>query len=40
MPDIAPLPADYTALLADIRQRVRQAQTRAVLAVNAELIRL
>ena len=40
MPDIAPLPADYTTLLADIRQRVRQAQTRAVLAVNAELIRL
>jgi len=40
MPDIAPLPADYTALLADIRQRVRQAQGRAVLAVNAELIRL
>jgi predicted nuclease of restriction endonuclease-like (RecB) superfamily len=27
-------------LLADIRQRVRQAQTRAVMAVNAELIRL
>lgn len=40
MPDISPLPADYTALLADIRQRVRQAQGRAVLAVNAELIRL
>jgi hypothetical protein len=40
MPDVVPLPSDYTALLADIRQRVRQAQTRAVLAVNAELIRL
>ena len=40
IPDIVPLPSDYTALLADIRQRVRQAQTRAVLAVNAELIRL
>lgn len=30
----------YPALLADIKQRIRQAQTRAVLAVNAELIRL
>jgi hypothetical protein len=27
-------------LLADIKQRIRQTQTRAVLAVNAELIRL
>jgi len=27
-------------LLADIKQRIRQAQTQAVLAVNAELIRL
>lgn len=34
------LPTDYTGLLADIKQRVRHAQTRAVLAVNAELIRL
>ena len=34
------LPTPYTALLADIRQRIGQAQTRAVLAVNAELIRL
>ena len=34
------LPADYPALLADIKQRVRRAQTRAMLAVNAELIRL
>lgn len=33
-------PADYAGLLADIKQRVRHAQTRAVLAVNAELIRL
>ena len=30
----------YVGLLADIKQRVRQAQVRAVLAVNAELIRL
>ncbi|MCL2657850.1 MAG: PDDEXK nuclease domain-containing protein [Betaproteobacteria bacterium] len=34
------LPTDYPALLADIKQRVRRAQTRAMLAVNAELIRL
>ncbi len=34
------LPADHAGLLADIKQRVRHAQTRAVLAVNAELIRL
>lgn len=34
------LPTDYTGLLTDIKQRVRHAQTRAVLAVNAELIRL
>ncbi len=40
MPEITPLPPDYAALLTDIRQRVRQAQTRAVMAVNAELIRL
>ncbi len=36
----ATLPPDYAGLLADIKQRVRHAQTRAVLAVNAELIRL
>lgn len=34
------LPIDYAGLLADIKQRVRYAQTRAVLAVNAELIHL
>jgi predicted nuclease of restriction endonuclease-like (RecB) superfamily len=33
------LTADYAGLLADIKQRVRHAQIRAVLAVNAELIR-
>lgn len=32
----APATTHYTALLADIKQRIRQAQTRAVLAVNAE----
>ena len=36
----APATTHCTALLADIKQRIRQAQTRAVLAVNAELIRL
>lgn len=36
-----PSPAlHYSALLADIKQRIGQAQTRAMLAVNAELIRL
>jgi DUF1016 N-terminal domain len=33
-------PTDYAALLGDIKQRVRHAQARAMLAVNAELIRL
>lgn len=33
-------PSDYIALLSDIKQRARNAQTRAMLAVNAELIRL
>jgi len=37
---IVSLPADYAVLLKDIRQRVRNAQARAVLAANAELIRL
>jgi len=32
--------ASYRQVLADIKQRVRHAQTRAVMAVNAELIRL
>lgn len=33
-------PPGYAALLADIKQRVQQAQVRAMLSVNAELIRL
>jgi predicted nuclease of restriction endonuclease-like (RecB) superfamily len=33
-------PPDYAPLLADIKARLRHAQARAVLAVNAELIRL
>lgn len=34
------LPADYTAWLADLKQRIRAAQQRAVLAVNRELVLL
>jgi len=34
------LAGHYPALLTDIKQRIRTAQTRAMLAVNAELIRL
>jgi len=33
-------PIGYAGLFTDIKQRIRHAQTRAVLAVNAELIRL
>lgn len=36
----ARLPVNYPTLLADIKRRVRHAQTRAMLAVNAELIHL
>jgi predicted nuclease of restriction endonuclease-like (RecB) superfamily len=36
-----PAPRDnYAALLADVKARIQHAQTRAVLAVNAELVRL
>lgn len=40
MSDKSPSAALYADLLADIKQRVRHAQTRAWLSVNAELIRL
>ena len=36
MSDLTP----YAALLAEIKSRIQTAQTRAVLAVNGELIRL
>ena len=36
----AGLPADYPAVLAEIKARIAAARTRAVLAVNSELIRL
>jgi len=35
-----PLPADFPDLLKEIKGRIQQAQTRAILAANAELIRL
>src|SRR5579864_1288467 len=36
----AALPADYSALLVDIKNRIRTAQIRASLSVNRELIQL
>jgi hypothetical protein len=36
----AGLPADYRAMLEDIRARIRTAQVGAALAVNRELVRL
>lgn len=38
MNEQATLPMNYANLLTDIKQRIRQAQTRAMLSVNAELI--
>jgi len=40
MPDIVPLPADYTAWLAELKTRIHTAQQRAALAVNRELVLL
>ena len=34
------IPGDFTVLLADVKERILAARTRAVLAVNAELVRL
>jgi predicted nuclease of restriction endonuclease-like (RecB) superfamily len=39
-PRDAVAPSDFAALLADVKSRIQAAQTRAVLAVNAELVRL
>jgi predicted nuclease of restriction endonuclease-like (RecB) superfamily len=36
----AALPPDYTALLADVKNRIRTAQIRASLSVNRELLQL
>ena len=38
MPEIAPLPADYAAWLAELKTRIHQARQRAALAVNRELV--
>ena len=35
-----PIPADFPILLTEIKSRIQQAQTRAMLSVNAELIHL
>lgn len=40
MPDIVPLPPDYAAWLADLKNRIHAAQQRATLAVNRELVLL
>lgn len=40
MPEIVPLPADYTAWLAELKRRIHSAQQRATLAVNRELVLL
>lgn len=34
------IPGDFTVLLTDVKERILAARTRAVLAVNAELVRL
>jgi predicted nuclease of restriction endonuclease-like (RecB) superfamily len=39
-PKAAVVRSDFAALLADVKGRIQSAQTRAVLAVNAELVRL
>jgi len=40
MPEITPLPADYTHLLAEVKERIRSAQVAALRAVNTELVGL
>ncbi len=40
MPDIVPLPADYSAWLTELKSRIHSAQQRAALAVNRELVLL
>ncbi|MBF0609526.1 MAG: DUF1016 domain-containing protein [Magnetococcales bacterium] len=40
MPDIVPLPADYATWLAELKARIHNAQQRAALAVNRELVLL
>jgi predicted nuclease of restriction endonuclease-like (RecB) superfamily len=40
MPDIVPLPSDYAAWLSELKTRIHNAQQRATLAVNRELVLL
>ena len=40
MPELTPLPADYTHLLAEVKERIRSAQVAALRAVNTELVGL
>lgn len=40
MPEITPLPPDYATWPAQLRERIHQAQQRATLAVNRELVLL
>jgi len=40
MPEIVPLPGDYSAWLAELKTRIHTAQQRATLAVNRELVLL
>ena len=37
---VTPNPYPYPALLSEIKQRIRQGQSRAILAVNQELLAL
>jgi hypothetical protein len=37
---LLPIPADFPILLKEIKARIKQAQTQAILAANAELVRL
>jgi hypothetical protein len=40
MPDLAPLPAEYAAWLAELKTRIHTARQRAALAANRELMLL
>lgn len=40
MPELTPLPADYANWLAELKTRIHNAQQRATLAVNRELVLL
>lgn len=40
MPELTPQPADYTQLLAEVKERIRSAQVAAMRAVNTELVGL